>query len=246
MAPSWIKDTPLRQQRTSDHSISIPRPNEAIEVGTPNACTTCHADRTPQWALVALARWGYASAQEVRPWVRTISMARGSSPAAAEGLREILADASLGEYVRDSALDLVAIQPESRAWLAVVEPFTRSRSPQTRLLALQAMCRHDPAACPMWQQAASMDSDALVRMGSFMFADPGRVRRRALRQHERDIAELLAPPEALRMILRAAALRTWRGERERAIELLDTAATYAWDEERAQSVREAQDRLEGP
>ncbi|MGY5849224.1 cytochrome c3 family protein [Salegentibacter sp. F14] len=33
-----------------DHSFRIPRPDQSMIYGTPNACNQCHDDKTPQWA----------------------------------------------------------------------------------------------------------------------------------------------------------------------------------------------------
>ena len=33
-----------------DHSIRVPRPDLTVSIGTPNACTQCHADQTANWA----------------------------------------------------------------------------------------------------------------------------------------------------------------------------------------------------
>ena len=40
-----------------DHAIRIPRPDLTVKIGTPNVCSGCHADRTPEWAADAIARW---------------------------------------------------------------------------------------------------------------------------------------------------------------------------------------------
>jgi predicted CXXCH cytochrome family protein len=40
-----------------DHSFRIPRPDLSVKLGTPNACNTCHADKSPQWAADAIGRW---------------------------------------------------------------------------------------------------------------------------------------------------------------------------------------------
>ena len=34
-----------------DHSMRVPRPDLTLELGTPNACTHCHDDKTDRWAL---------------------------------------------------------------------------------------------------------------------------------------------------------------------------------------------------
>ena len=33
-----------------DHSFRVPRPDQSVEYGTPNACNGCHKDKTPNWA----------------------------------------------------------------------------------------------------------------------------------------------------------------------------------------------------
>lgn len=40
-----------------DHSFRIPRPDLAAELGTPDACTKCHANRTHQWAGDQIRDW---------------------------------------------------------------------------------------------------------------------------------------------------------------------------------------------
>ncbi|OSI60262.1 hypothetical protein BSZ21_38440 [Bradyrhizobium canariense] len=40
-----------------DHSLRIPRPDLSAKLGTPNACNTCHADKSAQWAADAIERW---------------------------------------------------------------------------------------------------------------------------------------------------------------------------------------------
>lgn len=41
-----------------DHSMRIPRPDLSVVMGTPNACTQCHTDKNPQWAVTVLRGWG--------------------------------------------------------------------------------------------------------------------------------------------------------------------------------------------
>ena len=40
-----------------DHSLRIPRPDVSAQLGTPNACTNCHAKQTAQWAADAIGKW---------------------------------------------------------------------------------------------------------------------------------------------------------------------------------------------
>ncbi|MGH8678617.1 MAG: tetratricopeptide repeat protein, partial [Burkholderiales bacterium] len=40
-----------------DHSIRIPRPEQSVKLGTPNACTNCHTDKSAQWAAEQTRKW---------------------------------------------------------------------------------------------------------------------------------------------------------------------------------------------
>ena len=40
-----------------DHSLRVPRPDLARKLGTPDACTQCHAGKQPEWAATALDGW---------------------------------------------------------------------------------------------------------------------------------------------------------------------------------------------
>ncbi|RLJ67845.1 putative CXXCH cytochrome family protein [Sulfurisoma sediminicola] len=40
-----------------DHSLRVPRPDLAQKLGSPDACTQCHADKKPAWAAAALDGW---------------------------------------------------------------------------------------------------------------------------------------------------------------------------------------------
>ena len=40
-----------------DHSFHVPRPDLSLNIGTPNACTGCHGDRTDRWAAENVSGW---------------------------------------------------------------------------------------------------------------------------------------------------------------------------------------------
>jgi len=39
-----------------DHSFRIPRPDQTVKYGTPNACNNCHKDKKPEWAVEAIEK----------------------------------------------------------------------------------------------------------------------------------------------------------------------------------------------
>ena len=49
--------TEFALMRRSDHSMRPPSPAATIEFKSPNACNSCHADKTPQWADRQVRRW---------------------------------------------------------------------------------------------------------------------------------------------------------------------------------------------
>ena len=40
-----------------NHTFDFISPTDTIAQGNPNSCNTCHADKTPQWALEAVQKW---------------------------------------------------------------------------------------------------------------------------------------------------------------------------------------------
>ncbi|CDF80958.1 tetratricopeptide repeat family protein [Formosa agariphila KMM 3901] len=40
-----------------DHSFRVPRPDQSVEYGTPNACTQCHQDKSDEWAAKQVVEW---------------------------------------------------------------------------------------------------------------------------------------------------------------------------------------------
>ena len=40
-----------------DHSFRVPRPDQSVKYGTPNACTGCHTDKSDEWAAKNVINW---------------------------------------------------------------------------------------------------------------------------------------------------------------------------------------------
>src|SRR5262249_60482840 len=43
--------------RRRDHTFQPPVPELSARYGVPNACTTCHDDKSPEWAGATIDRW---------------------------------------------------------------------------------------------------------------------------------------------------------------------------------------------
>ncbi len=235
MAYSWMLDDPTSFQRTSDHSVSTPHPQETVDLGLPNACnaTDCHADQTAAWSLEALRKWGQETALVTRPWVRTVAEAQKRAPDAVQRLLELVVDSSLGDYRRASALALLARQAPAAAAVPVLEELARHPAPTLRARALSALLVHDPERLGHWLRTGSADAHAFVRLAVFdatreeALLDDALVRR----SFEDRVRHTIRPAVVAPFLVRAASLYLRRGDRVRGRPYLDLARRWTTPEQ---------------
>jgi predicted CXXCH cytochrome family protein len=92
----------------ADHSFRVPRPDLAAETGAPDACTTCHAGETPDWAAATLAAWYPESRHRGPHYGQVLAAGRADPIAAAWDLASLAEDAAQPGIVRATALWLAA------------------------------------------------------------------------------------------------------------------------------------------
>jgi hypothetical protein len=139
-----------------DHSMRVPRPDESVAFGTPNACTACHADRDAKWAAAAVRSWYGRDASGFQSFAATFHAAESGSPAANGNLAAIALAAAEPALVRASALERLASAGVASAELVQraagdAEPLVRlastrmaeSLAPESRASALAPLLR-DP------------------------------------------------------------------------------------------------------
>jgi predicted CXXCH cytochrome family protein len=119
-----------------DHSIRVPRPDLSVALGTPNACTQCHADRAAQWAAETVASW-YPGGRRTTPHYGTALQAGRVGAADAEQLLDrLILDQSQPAIARASALPLLmpyaspGSEPAIKAAIADPDPLVRSAAPR--------------------------------------------------------------------------------------------------------------------
>ncbi|MEO8306043.1 MAG: tetratricopeptide repeat protein [Betaproteobacteria bacterium] len=87
-----------------DHSMRIPRPDLSAKLGTPNACNQCHANRSPQWAADALAKWVGKTPIGYQRFAEALAAGTSGAPGARGALLAIIDDGTQPAIVRASAL----------------------------------------------------------------------------------------------------------------------------------------------
>ncbi len=105
--------------RRHDHSFRVPRPDLAAKLGTPDACSGCHADRSPAWAAETLAAWNPNGRGGTPHFAETLAAGRAGAPEAKLRLRELADDPSQAPIVRASALSLLRRYPGASALAAL-------------------------------------------------------------------------------------------------------------------------------
>jgi tetratricopeptide (TPR) repeat protein len=96
-----------------DHAFKVPRPDETVQFGVPNACASCHADNTSSWAAAAVTRWYGPKAAERPSFTAAIVAGRAGAPRANAQLAAVIDDATQPAIVRATALSLLASSADS-------------------------------------------------------------------------------------------------------------------------------------
>lgn len=142
-----------------DHRFGIPSPQDSIDLGVPNACSTCHVDRDPEWAVEQLATWRPGAAQPASRfgWLFHRVETEPSHPENVVDLVKLTASPDLPEIVRASAIERLAPYAQQLDWAALV-PLTRSTSVVERHAAVRLFANAPPIhAHPVLARALSDD-----------------------------------------------------------------------------------------
>jgi len=92
-----------------DHSLRIPRPDLSVKLGTPNACTNCHLDKSAQWAVDALAKWyGKHTLAGFQHFADALNSEVQNAPGARKALTDLVSDRTQPAIARASALSMLA------------------------------------------------------------------------------------------------------------------------------------------
>jgi tetratricopeptide (TPR) repeat protein len=113
-----------------DHSFRVPRPDLSVRLGTPNACTMCHAEKTDAWAAAQVKTW-YPDGRSGTPhYAEALAAGRAGGADAADRLVALALNVDQPAIVRATALDLLrgfgpAAADATQALLADPAPLVR-------------------------------------------------------------------------------------------------------------------------
>jgi tetratricopeptide (TPR) repeat protein len=169
-----------------DHSLRVPRPDQSVALGVPNACTSCHADRNPEWAAAQVRAWYGRSAAGYQRFAEAFRGAETGAAAAGQQLAAVARDGTQPAIVRASALARM--------------PGDLGRSPSGVDAVRQAVSDPDPLVRRAAVAALErLPLDARIAAAVPLLNDPSRLVRV-------EAARVLAPvrPETLSQAARAA------------------------------------------
>ncbi|KAA0987025.1 tetratricopeptide repeat protein [Pseudomonas sp. ANT_J28] len=120
-----------------DHSFSIPNPERAKKLGTPDACLTCHQGKAGDKVAEQFKLWNTATAQAPR-YDESLWLIRNGQPGAAQALYEQLQLSHLPAIQRATLLAELPLYPSEQA-LKLATQDLNNPAPQVRESAARAI-----------------------------------------------------------------------------------------------------------
>ncbi len=128
-----------------DHSFKVPRPDLSQSLKIPNACNSCHEDKTAKWAEEQIRQWHPDSTRMGSEHFAT-AFHKGDTGASDAGqeLTKIAQDSRYPDIIRASALYRMAQTPGRNAVVAIARS-VRDKDPLKRQAAITAAANYpDP------------------------------------------------------------------------------------------------------
>lgn len=119
-----------------DHSLRVPRPDQSVALGVPNACNGCHDKKDAKWAADTVRQWYGHDPQGLQNFAPTFRNAELGKPGFGTSLAAIAADASQPPIARASALERLQSGAASTSG-AAARAGARSAHPLMRLAAVR-------------------------------------------------------------------------------------------------------------
>lgn len=121
-----------------DHSFSIPNPERAQKLGTPDACLTCHQGKAGDKVIAQFKLWNVSTTPQAPRYDESLWLIRNGQPGAAQALYEQLQRSNLPAIQRATLLAELPLYPSEQA-LTLATADLKSPAPQVRENAVRAV-----------------------------------------------------------------------------------------------------------
>jgi predicted CXXCH cytochrome family protein len=128
-----------------DHSLRIPRPDLSVTLGTPNACTNCHKDKSARWASDSADKWYGRRPIGFQHFAPALESGIQQAPGTRQSLTDLLTDRDQPAIARATALSMfstLALSPTDTALHAGIT----DASPLIRRAAARCASNFEPTA----------------------------------------------------------------------------------------------------
>ena len=142
-----------------DHSFRIPRPDESVKFGTPNACNDCHKNKTVAWAAKATDAWYGTSHKAYQQYTETLTAVRRQSETAASDLLKLANDPNTPNIARATAITALAPYLDADVYRAA-QSALQSTDPLLRLAAVDLISASDAAT--RWRLLSPLLQDPVL------------------------------------------------------------------------------------
>ncbi len=144
-----------------DHSFRVPRPDLSDKLDSPNACTTCHDDKSNVWAAEQVKGWFPNGRWQEPHYGEVLALGRANPRSAAGDLLGLAQDEGQPNLVRATALWLLG-PGATTLDLEDLAAFMENDDPQIRIGALNALrARAVVATAPYLLQGLNDDVRAV-------------------------------------------------------------------------------------
>ena len=121
-----------------DHSFRVPRPDLTLSLGTPNACTACHAKQPAAWAAAQVLSWHGASKPLPLHYGDALAAGRTMAADAEPKLLAVIGDTARPAIIRATAISLLRPWFDDRSAPIVINSL-HDPDPLVRLAAIDVI-----------------------------------------------------------------------------------------------------------
>lgn len=146
-----------------DHSFRIPRPDLSQKIDAPNACNSCHEDKSAEWAAGAIEKW--YGPDRPSHFSETLVQAHLRGPEASDELQQLIADTLQPDIARATAAWYLGQFP-SQEGIDMLQDMLEDESPLVRTSAARAIANASPEIRQSILPDALDDSIRAVRLAA--------------------------------------------------------------------------------